>query len=384
MRKAVLLSLIAIILGGVAIALGFVFGPVREAWLWLVIWFLIFGGLAQAVIVWAAVFRIAQARWTPAINRLGHSVIGFLPVAYILLVILLFGVRYYVPWVWHPVPIKAAWLNVPFMAVRNLVGLALLFILSCLLIRWSLTADLKAKNGEEITARDHYRLTAIGIAIAITYSVVFTIVSYDFIMSLSPEWFSTMFGPYYFITNLYIGLAALIIMAAALSEYLQVGSFLGVAQFRDLGNLMLGFSLFSMGLFFAQYLTIWYANLPIETDFLVFRYLKGPWPVLGWSAFIIGYAIPFLLLQSRRIKHTPKLLMPVAILAIAGVTLERYVLVVPSVAFHNLLISPIPAFGALAFLGLFVLSVIWFMSRYEPVSAAEAAFPGLGEQELVP
>lgn len=378
MRKALLASIISVVLGVIAITIGFITGPVRDAWLWLVIWFLVFGGAAQAIIVWAAVFRVAQARWTPAVNRLGHSAILFLPVTFIVLIILLTGVRHYVPWVWHPVPVKAAWLNIPFMAARNLIGLALLFIMSFLLVRWSLRADAK----EDITEKDHYRLTAMGIAIVITYSVVFTIISYDFVMSLWSEWFSTMFGPYYFVTNLYVGLAVLIIMAAALRGFLGVGNYLGVGQFRDLGNLMLGFALFSMGLFFAQYLTIWYANLPIETEFLIFRYLRGPWPVFGWSAFILGYAVPFLLLQSRMIKSNPRLLMPVAILAIIGVALERYVLVVPSVAIHRLLLNPIPLFGFLAFLGLFILSVIWFVNRYEPLSAAEAAFPQLGEQEL--
>lgn len=380
MKKALLASIISVALGVIAIILGFITGPARDVWLWLVIWFLVFGGAAQAVIVWAAVFRVAQARWSPAVNRLGHSAILYLPVMYIVLIILLAGVRHYVPWVWHPVPAKAAWLNIPFMAARNLIGLALLFIMNYLLVRWSLCADSK----EEITEKDQYRLTTVGIAIVITYSVVFTVISYDFIMSLWPEWFSTMFGPYYFITNLYAGLAVLIIMAAALRRFLQVGNYLGVGQFRDLGNLMLGFALFSMGLFFAQYLTIWYANLPVETEFLIFRYLRGPWPVLGWSAFILGYAIPFLLLQSRIVKSSPKLLMLVAVIVLIGIVLERYVLVVPSVAIHKLLLNPIPLFGFLVFLGLFVLSVIWFLNRYEPLSAAEAAFPQLEKREMVP
>jgi len=83
-----------------------------------------------------------------------------------------------------------------------------------------------------------------------------------------------------------------------------------------------------MGLFFAQYLTIWYENLPDETPFIIMRYGigKSPWGWMGWAAFIIGYAIPFIVLQSRKVKQTPRLVAPIAIVILLGVSLERYVL----------------------------------------------------------
>lgn len=162
-------------------------------------------------------------------------------------------------------------------------------------------------------------------------------------------------------------------MAALLRGPLRVERHLEAQQFHDLGNLLLGFSLFSMGLFFAQYLTIWYENLPSEAPFLIVRYAKGAWPWLGWSAFIVGYAVPFVVLQSRQLKRNPRWLSPVAVLVLLGVAIERYVLIVPSIEPHRLMISPIAGLGALAFLGAFVLAAIAFLMRYPSVSTADEA-----------
>jgi Ni/Fe-hydrogenase subunit HybB-like protein len=363
----------AVVIGLLGFILGFVGLARLDSWLWLDVWFLFFGGLAQGILLWAAVFRVAQARWTPAINRLGHSGLAFLPISYLVLIVLLTGVSYYVPWVAHPIPEKAAWLNVPLMVARDLLLVAVLGLLSFLLVRWSLAVDAGTARGEKVTEKQHYRLTAMGVAIVMTYSIVFTVISYDFIMSLSPDWISTMFAPYYWITNAYASLGVLILMAWLLRKPLGVERYIETSQFNDLGNLMLGFSLFSMGPFFAQYLTIWYGNLPQETQFLIIRYYRGPWSYLSWVSFLLAYAIPFVLLQSRALKHSPAALSVVSIIMLVGVALERYILVVPSVEPGKLGLAALPGLGGLAFFGSFILAVVAFLKRYPSVDTAEEA-----------
>lgn len=363
-----------VVVGIAGFVVGFAGSAKLDTWLWLLVWFLVFSGFAQGVLVWAATFRVAQARWTPVINRLGHSAITFLPISYLALIILLIGVRAYIPWVTHPIPAKAAWLNVPFLMTRDLVSVAILGILEFFLVRWSLQVDARNQRGEKPTETDQYRLTAIGVAILMTYSLVYSIIAYDLIISLSPEWFSTMFPVYYWITNSYAGLAVLVIMAWLLRGPLGVVRYVESRQFTDLGNLMLGFSLFSMGLFFAQYLTIWYGNIPVETRFLILRYYKGyQWPWLGWTAFFLAYAIPFVLLQSRTIKHRAPWLSAVSVLVIIGVILERYVMVVPSLHPAHIGMSVIPALGGFAFLGFFLMAIALFLIRYPAISTAEEA-----------
>lgn len=368
----ILACALAIAVGAAGLAISFVFAPL-DAWLWLLVGFLTFGGAATGMVAWAAVFRVAQARWAGAVNRLGHSGIAFVPVAIVALIALVAGIRGYAPWVDHAPHGKGAWLNVPFFAIREAVGLGALWLLGLALVRRTLKADAEVAAGRSISTRFHYRLNAVAVALVIVYAVVLSIVSWDFIMSLSPEWVSTMFSAYFFTTNLYLAVAVLIVLAAAVRGRAGAEKHLGPQQFHDMGNLLLAFALLDMGFFFAQYLTIWYGNLPEETFFLIARYLRGPWPPIGRASLIVGYALPFLLLQSRRLKRTPRMLAPVAVIAIVGVTLERYVLVVPSLLPTDLMLYPVGILSLLGFAGAFVLAITLFLARYSPISAADEA-----------
>ena len=91
---------LSVVIGVLGLAIGFRIMP-RDTWVWLLVNFVFFAGVAHGAFVWSAVFRVAQARWTPAINRMGHSMLAYVPVLLIALVALLSGVREYVPWVRH-------------------------------------------------------------------------------------------------------------------------------------------------------------------------------------------------------------------------------------------------------------------------------------------
>lgn len=373
-------SVVGIVIGLVGLAAGFVASP-RDTWLWLVIHFLVFSGIATGMLAWAAAFRIAQARWTSAINRLGHSTLAFAPFLFVALTVLLAGLASWAPWVTHPVHGKTAWLNTRFMTCREIALFAGLWVLYFLIVKWSLIADARARRGADITGQDHSRLNALAVGAVAVFAIASTIVSYDFIMALAPEWVSTMFGPYYFCTNLQAALAAYILMAGFLRKPLGVEGLTKPQQFKDIGNLMLAFSLFNMGLFFAQYLTIWYGNLPEETHFLILRYSHGPWPNLGWTAFALAYGLPFVVMQSRFVKEHYQLSGPVAIIAILGFALERYVLVVPSIHPIRTMLHPAGGLAVFAFLGAFVLATTWFLSRYSPISAADEALKQIPREE---
>lgn len=365
-------SAICLVVGLIGLAAAFQTSP-TDAWVWLLVWFVVFWGLANGALLWAAVFRMTQTRWSGAVNRLAHSILPFSGLLWVVMIVLLLGARHWVVWLDHPIPEKAAWLNVPFMIARDIVCVGLLWILCFLLVRWSLAVDAGVADGKEVSAKQHYRLTAIATASVLAYVLAGTIVSYDFVMSLAPEWASTMFAPYFWITSLYSGMAVLIIMAAAFRRQSGIDQHLRPQQFHDLGNLLLGFSLFSMGLFFAQYLTIWYENLPEESFFIILRYGSGIWQVAGWAAFIVGYAVPFILLQSVGLKKNPLLSSLVAGVVVVGIGLERYVLIVPSLAPDKLMLHPLGLLGLLAFAGAFVFSACVFPARYQPVSAADVA-----------
>lgn len=363
-------SIAAILLGIAGTVVGFYIAP-ADTWLWLVIGFVSFAGLAHGMLAWAAAFRVAQTRWTAAVNRLGHSAIFFLPFLGVILIILLAGVRSYAPWTAHPVEGKTEWFNVPFMVSREVILVGVLWALFILLVRRTLQADEHRNQTGESSKNKQYGLTALGVACVMMYTITGTVIAYDFVMSFDPKWVSTMLGMYYWITGMYAGMAALILMSALMRTSLHVERFLETQQFHDMGNLLLAFSLFSMGLFFGQYLTIWYENLPDESQFMILRYNKGVWPWLGWTAFIIGYAVPFILLQSRRLKRNPRALIPVAVMVLAGVHLERYVLIAPALSPESIMLNPVSKLSVFTFAGTMLLAIMMFFKRYPPISSAD-------------
>ncbi len=380
MRRCQLWFVFCTLVGAIGLVAGFAVSP-RDTWLWLVICFLVFSSIVNGMLAWAATFRIAQARWVPVVSRICHSSVAFAPVLLIVLIALLAGARQYMPWTHDPPHSKEAWFSLPFFITRELVMLGLLWGLSLLMVRWSLLADARASRGEPIPQRDHKRLNAIAVGVAWAYVLASSLISYDFVMSFAPEWVSTMFAPYYWCTGLYLAMGVIIVIAATIRTVEPARDHLKPQQFQDTGTLMLAFSLFNMGLFFAQYLTIWYANLPEETFFLLARYVHHPWRYLSWASFIFGYAIAFVLLQSRYIKHRPRILVPIVLMSMLGVALERYVLVVPSLEPHELMLFPMAGLSLLGFVGLFGLTTSWFLGRYPLISSADEALKHIPRED---
>ncbi|HEY6419040.1 MAG TPA: hypothetical protein VIX59_08560, partial [Candidatus Binataceae bacterium] len=125
-------------------------------------------------------------------------------------------------------------------------------------------------------------------------------------------------------------------------------------------------------LLFAQYIVIWYGDLPVETFFVVQRVHYMPWAMLSWTALILIWALPFLVLLGVRPKRTPAILGTISFLGIIGIWVERYVLVVPSLSQHVIPFGWIELLITLGFLGGFVLCAIPGLNRL-------AASAGSGE-----
>lgn len=360
-----------VLLGSAGLGIGFVFDPM-DTWIWLIVSFLIFSGIANGMLAWAAILRVAQARWTPVVNRLCHSAIAFVPVLAAALTALLAGCRTYAPWARERMPGREAWFNVTSFTLREAMSLVAFWGLSFLMVRWSLVADAKSARGEKLIRIDHLHINAVCVGVIAAYVIASSVVAYDFVMGFSPEWVSTAFAPYYMCTALFAAMSIVVMLAFAHRDGIR-SPYLKPARIQDLGNLMLGFAFFCMGLFFAQYLTIWYGNLHHETHFLLIRYVYGQWPWLGWASFVIAYGLPFVLLQSRHIKLHVRLLSYTATTALTGYGLERYVLVVPSLRIHDLVPFPAGALLLPGFAAALALTTSAFIQNYPAISSADAA-----------
>ncbi len=101
-------------------------------------------------------------------------------------------------------------------------------------------------------------------------------------------------------------------------------------QFHDLGKLLLGFCVVTGDFFFSQFLVIWYGNLPEEAQYVIFRVRNTPWQSLAWTVLIVCFALPFVILLSRKIKMKPRAMVMLGIIILIGMWLERLLLIAPS------------------------------------------------------
>ena len=183
-------------------------------------------------------------------------------------------------------------------------------------------------------------------------------------MSLDPHWYSSLFGGYFFIGNLYLGLAGLTITAILMRKFFRLEEYITISVLHDLGNLTFAFCLLSGDFFWSQFLVIWYGNLPEETGFVITRGMELPWSTLSWGVLIICFIWPFLIMLSRKAKRNPLTLFIICAVIFSGMWLERYVLIVPSLwKGETAPFGLTEIFITLGFLASFVLTFLSFVKR---------------------
>lgn len=326
---------ILVAIGGGAFALAFVVGAPLRAWEAFLVNLLFWLGIAQGGIIVSASFYLTEARWGgAALYRLAEAFAGFLPLGFLLFWVIFPGRAAIFPWIAHPIPEKAAWLNVPFLFARDGGGLLLMTLLSLWFVRASRRPEsVQWAETYSTIARPPLSIMVLAPAVIIAYVVIYSVLAFDLVMSLSPRWYSTLFGVYFFALAYWSALAAMGLLAvlgwrpARHDTAAERGGVL-----HDLGKLVFAFSIFWAYLLWSQYLPIWYAALPEETFFVVPRVHRLPWGLLGWTALVLIWAIPFVVLLGRRAKRTPAILGCVCGLGLIGVWIERYVLVTPSLS----------------------------------------------------
>jgi hypothetical protein len=327
-------------------------------------------GLAVTGPAIAGMMQLTQARWSPSVRQLALTTAGFLPVAFVLLVVLFAGRLTLYPWASPPgaeLPLvvkKAAWLNTPFFWTRILVLSAALSLVAYLFIRALLRDGAPAQSEAEQARRNR-----LAVILLVLWLVTVSLWGFDLVMSLDPIWYSGLFGGYFAVSTLYTGFALLSIHTVAANA--RGLATVPPSAVQDVAKLQFGLSILWMYFFWSQYLVIWYGNVPIETRFFVTRFFTQPWLTVSWLVMVVGWLIPFLYLLKRLTgrppqRHTP--LVVVALFGLVAIFLERILVIVPSVApaaglplgWREVLITA-------GFLALFVLSRRWFFSRFQPI-----------------
>jgi Ni/Fe-hydrogenase subunit HybB-like protein len=313
----------------------------------------------------AGMIQVTEGRWSPSIKRIALTTAGFLPVSLVLFVVLFFGRSALYPWVTEPIPIKAGWLNVPFMALRIGLGSLLLYGVAMRLVKAILVEDQPGQDTQAAIDR-RYRLAAV---LLVLYVVVLSLWGFDLLMSLDPRWFSGLFGGYYVVTSMYPGFGLVTYLTIRSNE--RGLTHVAPTAIQDVAKLTFALSVFWMYFFFSQYLVIWYGNVPAETRFIARRFFSQPWGGIAWAIFIVGWLIPFSYLLKRLTGRPPERHQVFKVILFFGwiaIFVERMLLVFPALLRDNTLpIGPVEVLVTLGFFALFVLSRNWFIGRYRPV-----------------
>jgi hypothetical protein len=279
-------------------------------------------------------------------------------------------------WLHEPRPDLGWWLTSPAFFVRNFVVLAVLAWLSWRFVRHDVAPDqreIAEGRPVELDAAAQGQISREAAFLVVGYAFGYTLLAYDLMMSLAHKWVSNLFGAFYFMGSLLAALMLLIVLSAALRGPMGLEAMISAKQRHDLGKLAFGFSVFWSYLMWSQFLVIWYGNLPEETWFVFYR-LFGAWRPVGIAVFLMVFVIPFVMLLGVRPKKHVGISVSVAMVSLAGIWLERYLEVVPSVNDGAGPAFGLPEAGATAFFaGVFLLAYAWFGARYPMVSPRLAA-----------
>ena len=225
---------------------------------------------------------------------------------------------------------KHLYLNIPFFLIRAAIYFLVWNGVSYLLNTWSLEQD---RTADPRFSRRMQILSGGGL---VAYGVTITFASFDWMMSLEPHWFSTIYGVLIMGGQGLSALAFLIIVLVWLSRRPPLDRIIVPAHFHDLGNLMLAFVMLWAYFSFSQYLIIWSGNLPAEIAWYLHRLQTG-WRAVGLTLILFHFAAPFVVLLSRQVKRQPELLVKVAVGILIVRLVDLFWLIAPE--FHQTGIS---------------------------------------------
>jgi len=370
-----LLGAMAAILGGIVVGAGLISDHPERTWWAYHANFVFWAGLAQGMVVFAAVLKLAKGHWGGVLIRFAEASAAFTTVAVLLFIGLIIGREYIFTWIHEPRPDVGWWLTSRWFFLRNGAILAALSWLSWRFVRHDVNPDARELAAGEPVARleDAGKISRDAAILVLAYAAGYSLLAFDLMMSLAHKWVSSLFGFFYVMGSFLSALMMLAILGITLRRTMGLTDVYTKRQQHDLGKLCFGFSVFWAYLMFSQYLVIWYGNLPEETYFIFYR-LAGAWRPIGVAVFLMVFLIPFIGLLGEKPKKFSPTMVGFAIVSLVGIWLERYLEVVPSINRGAGPALGIPEVGtALFFGGLFFLSWAWFARRYPIISPRLAA-----------
>ncbi len=329
-----------------------------------------FVGITLLVLAFNAIQRVAQAGWSIVLFRVMEGITGnLLPVTILLLVFLLLGsahVHHLFVWM-EPGTVdpssdnydaiiagKSWWLNVPGWSIRAIVYVAGWNVYRHLSRKASLAED---NETNLVSYKKNFKMS---VAFLAFFLFTESMMSWDWIMSLDPHWFSTLFGWYVLATFM----VSAVTVIAMVTVYLQSKGYLAFvndSHIHDLAKFMFGFSIFWTYLWFSQFMLIWYADMPEETTYFVQRFEEYKLPFLGMIP--MNFMFPILLLINSDYKRIPHFVIGAGVVVLLGHYLDVFVMIMPATVGGEWFIG-VPEIGAiLFFIGLFIYTTFTTLAK---------------------
>src|SRR5215207_8077881 len=350
------------LLGAVACAILGAANPKQFFFSWLVS-FLFFLSLALGALFFVLIQYAAQGEWGIVLRRIGETIFATLPVMAALFLPVLLGLQDLYLWTVpgaaeHDALLrwKAPYLNVPFFLVR-----AALYFGS-----WSFIALLyyRGSRGQDVTGdpRVSARLRRLAGPAIIVLALTQTFASVDWIMSLTPHWYSTIFGVYFFAGSLVGFIALLSVVSVAMRRAGLLDTVITAEHLHDIGKLLFGFTAFWAYIAFSQFFLMWYANMPEETIWFKAR-MTGSW--MQASLFLMAghFVAPFFYLMGRTVKRKGVTLAAGGAWLLAMHFVDLYWQIMPTLHPEGLRPSALDLAALLTVGGCFVAAVSWLMRR---------------------
>ena len=361
--KIAMFVLIAI--GLVTVIAGFMSGKMERTWANLLLNNFYFFMLAIGGAFWLAMQAITQSGWSAGLLRIPQAMGNYIIVSFFLWIVMFFGLHDLFHWS-HPEAVahdallqhKEPYLNVTFLIIRYVVFFVLWIYLTQRLRKLSLEED---KHGG---LTYFYKAEFTSKVFIFVFAFSFSLFTIDWLMSLDAHWFSTVYPAKMFISAFFHGAAIVtgIVIILWKQGYLP---FVNKSHFHDLSKYIFALSIIWAYLWFAQYLLIWYANIPEETIYYVPRTLEY-YKFFFYAELVVNWLFPFLFLMWNRIAKNPNALLFAVIVVSIGQWIELYMAIFPDTVEQHT-IGWLEIGTALGFWGIFAFTVGWSLSKMKLV-----------------
>tara|TARA_A100001011_G_scaffold9685_1_gene10842 strand:- start:25555 stop:26901 length:1347 start_codon:yes stop_codon:yes gene_type:complete len=326
---------------------------------------LFFMMISLGVLAFYAIQRASQAGWSIVLYRIMEGITGylFLGCLFVLIILGFSALKFNHLFIWMDPEVvshdeiirnKIGYLNIPFFFIRSII-----YIAGWVIYR-EITRRLSLQQDENNDISVHKKLFKFSAGFLVFFLVSESMMSWDWIMSIDPHWFSTLFGWYVFAGMFVSGITtiALITIYLKSKNYLE---FVNNSHIHDLAKFMFGVSIFWAYLWFSQFMLIWYSNIPEEVTYFITRI--EDYNFLFFGMVVLNLIFPLIVLMNSDFKKTNFIVILTGIVIIIGHYIDVYNMIMPSAVGDMWSFGPAEIGGFMFFLGIFLYVVFRAISK---------------------